>query len=54
MEKSSQNISHKNYVVKTYGINAMKSMNEKLNNMPILRIAGIEIEAVAKEMNPVL
>jgi RNA-directed DNA polymerase len=33
---------------------AMTAMNEKLNNMPILRIPGIEIEAVAKELNPVL
>jgi len=33
---------------------AMTAMNTKLNNMPILRIAGIEIEAVAKELNPVL
>lgn len=33
---------------------AMKAMNEKLNKLPILRIAGIEIEAIAKEMNPIL
>ncbi len=33
---------------------AMTAMNEKLNNMPILRTPGIEIEAVAKEINPVL
>jgi len=33
---------------------AMTAMNEKLNNMPILRIPGIEIEAVSKELNPVL
>jgi RNA-directed DNA polymerase len=33
---------------------AMIAMNEKLNHMPILRIPGIEIEAVAKELNPVL
>lgn len=33
---------------------AMTAMNEKLNKMPILRIPGIEIEAVAKELNPVL
>ena len=35
-------------------ITSMKAMNEKLNKMPILRIPGIEIEAVAKELNPVL
>jgi RNA-directed DNA polymerase len=33
---------------------AKTAMNSKLNNMPILRIPGIEIEAVAKVMNPVL
>lgn len=33
---------------------AMTAMNEKLNNMPILRIPGIEVEAVAKAINPVL
>ncbi|WP_158994149.1 group II intron reverse transcriptase/maturase [Mucilaginibacter sp. L196] len=33
---------------------AKASMNSKLNAMPILRIPGIEIEAVAKAMNPVL
>ena len=29
-------------------------MNEKLNSMPILRVPGIEIEAIAKAINPVL
>ena len=33
---------------------AMIAMNTKLNKLPILRIPGIEIEAVAKEMNPIL
>ena len=33
---------------------AKKAMNSKLNSMPILRTPGIEIEAVAKAMNPVL
>lgn len=33
---------------------AKVSMNAKLNAMPILRVPGIEIEAVAKAMNPVL
>jgi len=33
---------------------AMTAMNTKLNNMPMLRTPGIEIEAVAKEMNPVV
>ncbi len=33
---------------------AMTAMNEKLNNMPILRITVSRIEAVAKELNPVL
>jgi len=33
---------------------ALTAMNKKLNDMPILRTPGIEIEAVAKTMNPVL
>jgi RNA-directed DNA polymerase len=32
----------------------MTAMNEKLNNMPILRTPGLEVEEVAKAMNPVL
>jgi RNA-directed DNA polymerase len=33
---------------------AMTAMNEKLNNMPILRTPGLEVEEVTKAMNPVL